>query len=447
MDFATLHRPERLDPDLLGCPLEQRKVNPVSRPLVSVIIPCYKQSHLIARAVRSCLVDNPLPTEIVVVDDGSPENISEAVGEFGATVKLIRTNNRGPSAARNTGIDAATGRFVKFLDVDDWLLPGSLFRQVNILQQDPGKILVTGYRLCYEDAGRPHEDYYPDFGLWQTTLVHRNPSAIHAYLLSRDLVSRIGCFDENLRVSEDYEYWLRAALLGVEAIVLQSIECVYYQHKNNTILDGERVRKWYHIVWKRHAEMVPTGSSSFKMKKEFLKACSTLIRHYPADPALPGIAENLLSALALERHDLSMKEVLELAEASADIMFICPDRNKTTVGYEILEWVVEHFDSHILTEYENHFLQSHYLSIGQALLKGGYKKLARRFFRGIQKIGKNYGVNYSLLARLQSSLSAVMPGPVSVAAYTGLHGVVEAYWKYLNRTLYKAVCVSRTDES
>jgi glycosyltransferase involved in cell wall biosynthesis len=79
-------------------------------PTVSVIIPCYKQAHLLGEAIESVLEQQTSgQVEVIVVDDGSPDNTSEVAARY-ATVKCVRQENQGLSAARNTGLRESTGR-------------------------------------------------------------------------------------------------------------------------------------------------------------------------------------------------------------------------------------------------------------------------------------------------------------------------------------------------
>ena len=94
---------------------------------VSIVIPCYKAAATLRRAVASALTDAPSDIEILLVDDGSPDDTGTLCDELAAAdprITALHRENGGAGAARNTGLDAASGEWVLFLDADDALLPG-----------------------------------------------------------------------------------------------------------------------------------------------------------------------------------------------------------------------------------------------------------------------------------------------------------------------------------
>ena len=103
--------------------------------LVSVIIPTYNRAKTIERAVDSVLAQTWKELEVIVVDDGSTDQTNEVLKAYGDKIRVIHRQNGGASAARNTGIKAATGEIISFLDSDDEWLPSKTERQVNLLQR------------------------------------------------------------------------------------------------------------------------------------------------------------------------------------------------------------------------------------------------------------------------------------------------------------------------
>src|ERR1700736_5280277 len=91
-------------------------------PLVSVVVPCYNQAHFLRDVIESVLAQTYPHVELVVVDDGSPDNTTDVVADY-PILRCVRQENRGVAEARNTGFRASNGEFVLFIDADDRLTP------------------------------------------------------------------------------------------------------------------------------------------------------------------------------------------------------------------------------------------------------------------------------------------------------------------------------------
>ena len=111
-------------------------------PTVSIIIPAYNTAPTLPRAIDSVLGQTFSDYEILVVDDGSKDDVNAAVAPYGERVRLIRQNNAGASAARNNGARHARGRYLAFLDADDYWLPGKLSRVAEEFEKHPDTGMV-----------------------------------------------------------------------------------------------------------------------------------------------------------------------------------------------------------------------------------------------------------------------------------------------------------------
>lgn len=108
----------------------------LNSPAFSVVIPVYNRSDLVANAIESVLCQSLQDFEILVVDDGSTDDIASAILRFNdSRIKLLRQSNAGASAARNAGMDIASGRYTAFLDSDDLFLPHHLETMKMLLDQ------------------------------------------------------------------------------------------------------------------------------------------------------------------------------------------------------------------------------------------------------------------------------------------------------------------------
>jgi glycosyltransferase involved in cell wall biosynthesis len=115
----------------------------VKRPLVSVVIPVYNAASTIEATLQSVLAQDYEPFEVIVVDDESTDASAEIVKSH-PEVRYLRQRNGGPNVARNTGVDAAAGEFIAFVDADDVVPPNKLSIQVGYLVEHPEIPCVLG---------------------------------------------------------------------------------------------------------------------------------------------------------------------------------------------------------------------------------------------------------------------------------------------------------------
>ena len=182
--------------------------------LVSVVIPCYGQAHFLAQAVESVLTQTYAPYEIIVIDDGSPDKVSEVSGRYPAA-RLYRTpDNRGVSEARNLGLEKCQGEYLVFLDSDDRLLPNALASGVTALSTHPRCALVWGRRRLIDAEGNPlaAEPLVHVGGAGYGQLLRENlvgpPVGV---MFRRKALEETGGFATRLSGIEDYELYLRLA--------------------------------------------------------------------------------------------------------------------------------------------------------------------------------------------------------------------------------------------
>lgn len=182
--------------------------------LISIIIPCYNQGHLLAQAIDSALAQAYPHVEVIVVDDGSTDNTCEIAQRYVGRVRYVRQQNAGLSAARNTGLTVAKGNYVNFLDSDDRLLPEKLARQAPLLEADPGLALVYCRHFVTDADGNrtPAEKRESPRGEVYHALRRGNFLPVHSALVRRACIQEAGGFDAKLRALEDWDLWLRIAL-------------------------------------------------------------------------------------------------------------------------------------------------------------------------------------------------------------------------------------------
>jgi glycosyltransferase involved in cell wall biosynthesis len=183
------------------------------RDLVSVVVPCHRQAHHLPDALASLLAQTYPHVEIVVVDDGSPDNSGE-VARRRPGVRVVRQEQEGLAGARNTGIRHTNGDYLVFLDADDQLLPDALQTGVDHLRAHPEAAFASGhYRHVAADGSelptprqrRIEGDHY-------AALLRHNIAGMPGTVMFRRAVfEHVRGFDGSVPGCEDYELYLRVA--------------------------------------------------------------------------------------------------------------------------------------------------------------------------------------------------------------------------------------------
>ena len=214
-------------------------------PRVSVVIPTYNYGRYIVEAIESVLNQTFPDREVIVVDDGSTDDTGELIGRFGDRVRYIYQRNLGPSAARNTGIRAARGEYVGFLDSDDLWLPEKLALQVAVLDSCQAVGLVYSDALFFRDETQAiigaHREVFPHpAGRILAQLVLGNVISSPTPLVRRSILDRVGLFDEDLKASEDWDLWIRIAKICEIAYIDQPL-AKYRRHRHNKSLNTKAI--------------------------------------------------------------------------------------------------------------------------------------------------------------------------------------------------------------
>lgn len=203
---------------------------------VSVIIPAFNAAKTIIRAIDSARQQHVGPIEIIVIDDGSTDRTVDVVrnnisSDENIQILQMQTNS-GVSAARNTGISIAQGKYLAFLDADDIWLPAKLRKQIDRMEQDASITLVSCNSRLISESGVPlkegHLNRPPVEGTdaWKTLLIY-NFIPTPTVLTRTALVKALGGFDVSLAVGEDLDLWIKLGIQGRIAI-LPDILINYY---------------------------------------------------------------------------------------------------------------------------------------------------------------------------------------------------------------------------
>jgi glycosyltransferase involved in cell wall biosynthesis len=217
---------------------------------VSIIIPAYKQAAYLGKTIESALAQTHSDVEVVVIDDGSPDETPEVAARFSdqPNFKYVRQENTGLGGARNRGIAVSTGEYLCFLDADDQYLPQKVAKQVALLERNP----KLGFAYCdlttIDEHDKPVADQFHVANLKRELSGDIFPALItggyfppHTVMIRRSVLDEVGMFDLELGGHADYELWLRVSGAFYEAVFIPERLVLYRRHSDNMSKDGQHM--------------------------------------------------------------------------------------------------------------------------------------------------------------------------------------------------------------
>jgi len=210
----------------------------MANPLISVIIPTYNREHCVRQSLDSVLAQTFKDFELIVVDDGSRDGTVEILKSYGDKIRLICQKNAGAGAARNTGIRAALGKYIAFLDSDDHWRPEKLEVQMQFISKYGAKVC---YSRCVGENGESLADIEDVTATLKEPGVYHVADPVefcsrarcHPYLqsmvLEKELFDAAGLFDQALHTGDDTLWIFRLGYLS---------DCIYIDRPMTVIFRG-----------------------------------------------------------------------------------------------------------------------------------------------------------------------------------------------------------------
>jgi glycosyltransferase involved in cell wall biosynthesis len=202
-------------------------MNTVNVPDITMIIPTYNRSRLLRQAIDSCLAQNGVSVEVLVVDDASTDDTQAVLSEYAPQVRniLLDENHGNGCFARNAGIKNAQGQYIKFLDHDDVLEPDTLVRELAAARAANADMVMSGWGWCDIDedgnvipgSQRMFEPPLPE-ELIEAILGDRKVPFTAAVLYRRAYIIDME-WDSSARVRDDFDWFCRTSLKGGKIIV------------------------------------------------------------------------------------------------------------------------------------------------------------------------------------------------------------------------------------
>jgi glycosyltransferase involved in cell wall biosynthesis len=217
------------------------------KPDISVIVPAYNGARFYEAALNSILLQQWPSLEIIVVDDGSTDNLAAEIERLAVGVIYLQQSQKGPSAARNLGIKNASSSLIAFLDVDDIWTAGHLDRMHAALALHPEAGIVQG--LMQQMA------VFPD-GRSVLSGTYQMPH-LGTCLFRREVLKQLGGFDEGMQMGEDYDLIFRCWENDVIKFSVDEVSLLYRRHPGN--MTHGKNREAYLAVVQRRMQRIRTG--------------------------------------------------------------------------------------------------------------------------------------------------------------------------------------------
>lgn len=222
--------------------------------LVSIIIPCYNDYEFIEQAVNSAKAQTWANKEIIVIDDGSDTKTKKVLKDLEPSIDLLITQqNIGPSAARNRGIENASGKYILVLDADDYFEPEFCVKAIAKFEEDPKIKMVTSHGRRFK--GKPYGPIILPGGGDLKSFLIRNAS-LGTMFRKQDWLE-INGYDEKMKLGiEDWEFYIRLHENGGETYVIPEV-LFYYRHKQNSRTQNANLHKYdlLSYIYKKHQNL------------------------------------------------------------------------------------------------------------------------------------------------------------------------------------------------
>ncbi len=249
----------------------------MGQPCVSVVVPTRNRAALVTATLRSVLNQRDVDLEVIVVDDASTDETVAALARVSDDrLRVVRhSTQQGVSAARNTGISAADGRWLAFVDDDDLFAPDKLVSQLAALKASPGArwscvgVVVVDFALRIIDwVEAPSTTDLSS----QMLLYDAVPGGGSGVVVSRDLLDEVGYFDPDLSCEADWDMWLRLAQESSVATVARPL-LAYRVHRSAMSSRVEDCDEDFELLCIKHADhFMAQGREPERLSRELGKA-------------------------------------------------------------------------------------------------------------------------------------------------------------------------------
>ena len=214
----------------------------IETPTFSVVCPVYNSEQYIAATLESVFTQTLLPTEIIIVDDGSTDDtvsvIENMMSQSDCDIKVIKSFHKGPGAARNLGVSKATSTWIAFIDSDDLWERNKLETISNTIVSNPvNNIFCHAEYHLHLDGSLKVVNYGSGYNYnkkLSIQLFSRNYFSTSATVCSKTLINEFGGFDESMMNAQDYDLWLKISPKATPLFIDDVLGVYRLRHGNIT---------------------------------------------------------------------------------------------------------------------------------------------------------------------------------------------------------------------
>ena len=267
-------------------------------PTVSVVIPAYNRADVLPRTIESVLSQNYEDFEVIVVDDASTDDTEAVVSSYDddRLRYLHHDENRGANAARNTGVRAATGTYVSFLDSDDEFRPENLAVTTAVLERRPDCAGVfTSFRSVRNGRVENVSVAQPGEMSFERICSENAIGGFSCVSFRADVFDSVGLLDESLRSSQDWDFFIRVIenhrMVGIDEVL-----AIHHLHEQRISSNKRRKFDGQERFLEKHGDkLTRLGKANLQYARGFVhtdhgeydeaaRAFKTAFRQYPYDP-------------------------------------------------------------------------------------------------------------------------------------------------------------------
>lgn len=225
--------------------------------LLSIIIPVYNVEKYIHRCLTSCCRQSDASLdeyEIIVINDGTPDNSMDIVKAYVnkySNIKIVNQENCGLSAARNVGLKVATGKYIWFVDSDDWLYDNAVSSIIEKARLNP-EVIALNYTLAYDDSSKNRNVFIPSIGDGKERLYKEFNCQVQFYAYNVNFLKKnsLSCYEGIYH--EDLEFTPRMLYFAKDVVSVDNPVYYFYKRPNSITTTVNPKRSYDYMVVASH---------------------------------------------------------------------------------------------------------------------------------------------------------------------------------------------------